>query len=130
MNTIVYVAIALLVLVLIVAFTTGGLGKLFSGIAATGPEEIDSIKARCTSLCNTVKTSVTSSGASSWQTGQYCTKEFSVDLDGDNSIGAGEIINCWDSPIDVYCSVQVSGAGGEILFAEQTAQSDDCQPLE
>ncbi len=104
MNTIVYVAIALLVLVLIVAFTTGGLGNVFGQITETGIDDIDTAKAQCSSICATAKTQVSSSGHTSWQTSQYCRKQFNIDIDGD---GNGELYNCWDSPIFISCSTSV-----------------------
>jgi len=104
MNTIVYVAIALLVLVLIVAFTTGGLGNVFGQIAETGIDDVDTAKAQCSSICATAKTQVSSSGHTSWQTSQYCRKQFNIDTDGD---GNGELYNCWESPIFISCSTSV-----------------------
>jgi len=118
MNTIVYVSIALLVLILIVAFTTGGLGNLFGQVGEAGPGELDSAKARCTSSCSTAKTAVSTSGHSSWTTSQYCTEEFSVDVDGDGDITDDEIINCWEFPISSDCSTTDSTALGTIALTE------------
>ena len=118
MNTIVYVAIALLVLVLLVAFTTGGLGNLFGQVGETGPGEVDSAKARCTTICNSLKTEVATSGHSGWTTSQYCTEEFSIDIDGSGDIDANEIINCDDVPISTACSTTSSTALGTLSLTE------------
>jgi len=119
MNTIVYVSIALLVLVLIVAFTTGGLGNLFGQITETGPTQIDSAKSRCTSICSTAKTEVSTSGHSAWTTSSYCTEEFSIDIDGSGDIAPNEILNCWDSPISSTCSTTSSTPIGTLSLGER-----------
>jgi len=113
MNTIVYVAIALLVLVLIVAFTTGGLGNVFGQITETGIDDIDTAKAQCSSICATAKTQVSSSGHTAWQTSQYCRKKFNIDTDGD---GNGELYNCWNDPIFVSCSTSVRTVKGTFIL--------------
>lgn len=123
MNTIVYVSIALLVLILIVAFTTGGLGNLFGQVTETGPGELDSAKARCTSICSTAKTEVATSGHSGWTTSAYCTEEFSVDVDGDGDISSNEILNCWDSPISTDCSTTDSTALGTLSLTKVECNS-------
>ena len=123
MNTIVYVSIALLVLILIVAFTTGGLGNLFGQVGETGPGELDSAKARCTTLCNSLKTEVATSGHSGWPTSQYSTEEFNIDFDGSGTIEPDEIITCGDSGISTSCSTTVSAASGTITLTEE-----ECKP--
>ena len=114
MNTIVYVSIALLVLVLIVAFTTGGLGNLFKQLDLTSPGELDSAKARCTSICNTAKTNVDANGHSTWTDSSYCTEKFNIDVDSSGDIDSDEVINCWDTPIRVSCSKTLAVSGGTI----------------
>ena len=66
MNVIVYVAIALFVLVLIVAFATGGIGRGFKGLTTTGPGELDTLKSKCTASCSQAKATVASAGTGSW----------------------------------------------------------------
>ena len=116
MNTIVYVSIALLVLILIVAFTTGGLGKLFGQVGEAGPGEIDSAKARCTSICSTAKTNVDSNGHATWTDSLYCTEKFNVDVDGSGDIDSDEVLNCWNDPISVSCSKTLAVSGGTITL--------------
>ena len=129
MNTIVYVAIALLVLVLIVAFTTGGLGNVFGQITETGIDDIDTAKAQCSSICATAKTQVSSSGHTSWQTSQYCRKKFNIDTDGD---GNAELYNCWDSPIFISCSTSVRTPLGtfilDTLDEGDSSDGGECDP--
>lgn len=119
MNTIVYVSIALLVLVLIVAFTTGGLGNLFGQITETGPTQIDSAKSRCASLCGSARTAVSTNGHAEWPISQYCKEDFGIDVDGDGAIGSNEIRNCWESPISSSCSTTSSTPIGTLSLGER-----------
>ncbi len=105
MNTIVYVAIALLVLVLLVAFTTGGLGKLFGQVAKTGLDDIDAAQSQCSSFCATTKLQISSQGTNAWLTSQYCRKDFSIDITGS---GEEAVLKCWEDPIFVKCTAKVS----------------------
>ena len=125
MNTIVYVSIALLVLVLIVAFTTGGLGNLFGQITETGPTEIDSAKARCATLCGSARTDVATNGHATWPTSQYCNEDFGIDVDGDGTIGSNEIRNCWEAPISSVCSTTSSTPLGTLSLRTKECDSDE-----
>jgi hypothetical protein len=125
MNTIVYVSIALLVLVLIVAFTTGGLGNLFGQITETGPTEIDSAKSRCATLCGSARTAVSTNGHAEWPISQYCTEDFGIDVDGDGAIGSNEIRNCWEAPISSSCSTTSSTTLGTLSLGTEECDSDD-----
>jgi hypothetical protein len=117
MNTIVYVSIALLVLVLIVAFTTGGLGNLFGQITETGPTQLDSAKSRCASLCASARTAVSTNGHAEWPNSQYCKEDFGIDVDGDGTVGSNEIRNCWESPISSTCSTTSSTPSGTLTLS-------------
>lgn len=101
MNTIVYTAIALLVLVLLVAFTTGGLGNLYEQLTKTGLDDIDSAQSQCSSACSSSELRVSTQGTNAWQDSQYCRKKFSIDVMG---MGDKEILRCWQSPISVSCN--------------------------
>jgi hypothetical protein len=118
MNTIVYTAIALLVLVLLVAFTTGGLGKLFGQVAATGLDEIDAAKSQCSAYCATTKLQISAQGTSAWLTSQYCRKEFSIDITG---TGEEALLKCWTDPIFVKCTAKVTTPTRTISLS-----SDEC----
>ncbi len=120
MNTIVYVSIALLVLVLIVAFTTGGLGNLFGQITETGPTQLDSAKSRCASLCASARTAVATNGHATWPISQYCTEDFGIDVDGDGSVDPNEIKQCWQSPILSTCSTTSSTPSGSLILSTTT----------
>ena len=113
MNTIVYVAIALLVLVLIVSVTTGSFGDLSSQFREIAPDELESVKTKCTTMCNTAKNSVVSTGSSSYPNTQYCTSQFDIDIDGDGIITPGEKVVCWKPPINVGCQVSSKNAVGK-----------------
>jgi len=113
MNTIVYVAIALLVLVLIVSVTTGSFGDLSSQFRDIAPDELESVKTKCTTMCNTAKTSVVSTGSSSYPNTQYCTSQFDIDIDGNGIIEFGETVTCWQEPIYVGCQVSSKDAVGK-----------------
>jgi hypothetical protein len=132
MNTIVYVSIALLVLILIVAFTTGGLGNLFGQVGETAPGELDSSKARCTSICSTAKINVDSNGHTTWKNSLYCTEKFNIDIDGSGDIDSDEIINCWDTPIAVSCSKSLAVSGGTITLdvpVDGSSSENACDPV-
>jgi len=124
MNTIVYVSIALLVLVLIVAFTTGGLANLFDELTKTSPTEIDSAKSRCASICGAARTDASINGHATWTTSQYCNEDFGIDVDGDGSITPREIKNCWESPILSLCSTTVSTPIGTLSLGEDECNAD------
>ena len=61
---------------------------------------------------------VATSGHSGWTTSQYCTEEFSIDIDGSGDIDANEIINCDDVPISTACSTTSSTALGTLSLTE------------
>lgn len=111
MNVIVYVAIALLVLVLIVAFTTGGLGNLFRGLTTTGPGELETIKNKCITNCENAKSQLELTGTSSWTSSTYCSEKYGYDSDSDGTTDSDEFFNCWQQPIGISCSTSVSTTG-------------------
>ena len=116
MNTIVYVAIALLVLVLLVAFTTGGLGKLFGEVTKTGLDDIDSAQSQCSSACSSSELRVSTQGTNAWESSQYCRKEFNIDVTGR---GDEEILRCWQYPISVSCNT----GKGTVQVSEQNCKA-------
>jgi hypothetical protein len=96
LNFIVIAIIAAMVLVIIIAFTVGGLGTSLSKIFQAGEQnedsDVDLAKANCKSMCDVA------SGVDSpleWNTVDYCTKTYLFD---------GEQVPCWDAPISVKCS--------------------------
>ena len=121
MNVIVYVAIALLVLVLIVAFTTGGLGQLFKGLTTTGPGELETLKNKCTVNCENVRAQVDNVGTNAWSSSTYCSERYGYDSNADGTTDSDEFFNCWEAPIGIDCSTTVSTPGGT-----QTWNEDSC----
>ncbi len=113
-NTIVGLIIALSALIIIVGFTTGGLGNLFSSVAETSPDKIDTYKSNCNNLCNSAKAAISNSGIDSFESSSYCSKKFLIDNDEKN---------CYDAEINVKCSGSYrSDAGSLVYFNEQ----DNC----
>jgi len=134
MNVIVYVAIALLVLVLIVAFTTGGLGNLFRGLTTTGPGELETIKNKCITNCENAKSQLELTGTSSWISSTYCAEKYGYDSNSDGTTESDEFFNCWEQPIGITCSTTVSTTGGvwsqescETGFAEQESEEQESE---
>lgn len=112
MNTIVYAAIAVLILVIIIAFVTGGLGKLFKGVG-TYTQESNQIKNECQNNCITAKNDITSFGITTWKNSNYCTKVYEYDINGDGKVDSEtEIIRCWQKPISINCGKSVSVDAG------------------
>lgn len=123
MNTIVYVAIALLVLVLIVSVTTGSFGNLAGQFKDVTPDALESVKTKCTTMCNTAKTAVVASGTDAFGTSQYCSRTFNIDVDGDGSISDDENLPCWGDPIKVNCQATGTTATGTSITLNPL---DDC----
>ena len=104
MNMIVYIAIALLVLVMIVAFVMGGFGEMFKGLSRSAPQDLESIQSVCTNDCNKVKASIESSGASAWASSSYAKVKHGFDINKDGDVTQDEYKYCWESPINVACT--------------------------
>jgi hypothetical protein len=122
LSFIVIAAISVLILVLIVAFTIGGLGSSFKQLTITGQQgDLSTVQTACTANCN--KMQATTPTFSQFQSSDYCAKTYAIDLNKNNKIEAtsGETgLNCYNSSsIGVDCTVQlengksVSGAGGQ-----------------
>ena len=123
LNAIVLAVIAIIVLVLVVIFATGGLSKLFGGITTVGGQTSDlgTAQVACQSACNSLKV-----GASEamFKSSSYCTKRYTIDLNSNGKIettvttaGPKEIgIPCWNErrgistnslpSISVRCTIQ------------------------
>ena len=123
MNIIVYVAIALLVLVLIVAFTTGGFQKFLRGITTTAPGELETLKNKCTTSCDNAMSQATLVGTSAWGSSTYCTERYGYDADRDGNIASDEFFNCWSPPLGISCSVAVDTATGVETWDETSCET-------
>lgn len=106
-NTIVYAAIALLILVILVAFATGKLGQLFSFLNKQTGEEIGNIRDVCTTACSDAKLKVDTSGTGSWKISSYCTTLHNLDMNGDKKISSDERLHCYDDKIGVQCETTI-----------------------
>ena len=80
MNTIVYVAIALFILVIIIGFATGALQNLFTGITAR-TQQIDAAKEDCRIDCQTAQGAVKNYGLGECESSSYCHDTHAIDED-------------------------------------------------
>ncbi|MEM2873916.1 MAG: hypothetical protein QW063_00450 [Candidatus Nanoarchaeia archaeon] len=101
LNVIVLAAIAALVLILIVAFTIGGLGGFFKQITtASGIEELSTVQTACSSACS--RAQVTATTLIQFKNSDYCKKTFTIDLNKNGKIDAGETgLKCWTASTTV-----------------------------
>ena len=104
-NFIVIAAIAALVLVLVIAFTVGGLGGFFrkmTGATQTAEKgtDISTARASCQNLCSQMQQMT---GPSGWASGAYCTNREWIDLNRDGVQTSDELVHCWENPIGVTC---------------------------
>jgi len=84
LSFIVIAAISALVLILIVAFTIGGLGGFFKQITiAGGGEELSTVQSACNTACQKL---VSIGTLAEFQSSAYCTKTYSIDLNHDGKI--------------------------------------------
>lgn len=106
MNVIIIAILAILVLVIVAAFFTGGISNLMGIISGTKPDSLSTATSLCQSDCDM---------ASAMQTPQektnsrYCRETWKLDADADGKVdvdAAGETkkYSCWESPISVSCS--------------------------
>ena len=106
LNLIVLAIIAALVLVLIIAFTVGGAGSVFSklgksGTAATG-DELSTVREGCRIACANSRPIAV---LSEWKTSPYCAKLSNVDLNGDGSLADAEKnLKCLNANIGIDCA--------------------------
>jgi len=128
LNTIVLAAIAVLVLVLIVAFTTGSLTELFKPIGErTKKVELDSIKMECYDLCSDLKTAISDgryTSVSQVENSAYARTTFAIDLNNNNEIENNEKLHCWQSPINVPCNVRLTVYEGGIRVTKICSGTD------
>ena len=128
LSFIVIAAISALVLILVIAFTIGGLGGFFRQIISPAPEDLSVVQSACRSFCDQL---VTVSTATQFRGSTYCTKTYAVDLNDDGDINtdvaAGKIeagLNCWGLDIGSICTLQTTG--GQVLSAGQNGAPGNC----
>lgn len=95
LSFIVIAAISALVLVIVVAFTIGGLGSTLKQIGTAGAtSDLSAIQTACRSSC--VSLQATAANVEQAQNSDYCRKSYSVDLNGNGKIETGEVgVRCW-----------------------------------
>jgi len=112
LSFIVIAAISALVLILIVAFTIGGLGGFFKQInIAGGSDELSTVQTACQNACNKAQFLTTES---QFNNSDYCSKTYAIDLNKDGKINATTEtkIHCWYTPGTVKGTViYASGPG-------------------
>lgn len=130
LSFIVIAAIAALILVIVVAFTIGGLGGLFRQILAPAPIEVDTVRTACQASCDSL---TTISSDIAFTGSKYCTKTYAIDVDGDGKINMNDTadpqeieLNCWDSPISVTCSTTYDTAGGATKYCKVEGDACSC----
>ncbi len=106
MNTIILAIIAIIVLLLIVTFFTGGLSTIFGKIrdvfkGGTAGYDIDLAKAQCQAYCERAKLSK----EVSQPTSTYCTQEFDI-LKNDGS-GDTEKQSCGNAGSRIFTSCKI-----------------------
>ena len=125
LSFIVIAAIAVLILVIVVAFVIFGLGGSFKGITLQSTSDLESVKAACQANCNKLKTGTTT--AVTFATSQYCSKKYAVDVDGDGEINTNATsghdqeteLHCYSNNINVPCTVTLSN--GEVIEGSETS---------
>lgn len=124
-NTIVYVAIAVFVLIIIIGFATGTFQNLISGIWS--PSEVDNAKTECDRLCKDAEFKVDSSGIGEFKVSEYCTKKFSIDVNENKVIDPKtEVLGCGDAPISKICKFDKQVADGTLYSCTYTTKTKAC----
>jgi hypothetical protein len=129
LSFIVIAAISVLILVLIVYVVVGPGGKSLSQLVQTGEtSDLSTAQTACTTNCNKLQT--ISPTFAQFQSSDFCNKRYSVDINKNNKIDAGEAgLNCWNSSsgsINTDCTVQLSN-GMPVSGAVCKAKGQKCQ---
>jgi len=110
LSFIVIAAISALVLILVVAFTVGGLGGFFKQITIVGGgEELSAVQTACSTACTNAQTTATTLDA--FKRSDYCRRTFAVDLNKDGKTDKAETgLKCWSDKITVGNQRDLTGA--------------------
>lgn len=126
---IVVAAIAALVLVLVIAFTMGGLGNFFDAISGggqIGDKEITDAQLECKNYCSDAK----NKGYGAWASTNYCINKFPIDVNGDDVIDPDtEMLSCYDPEIGVDCMLTEGGNLGASVSCDFTDCPSEAHPL-
>ena len=135
LSFIVIAAISALILILVIAFTIGGLGGFFKQITvAGGGEELSTVQTACQAACN--KAQIVTS-LPQFQTSEYCRKTYSIDLNKDGKLTSENPketgLNCWTQ---VSVANQVTGPStgctvqiGETVYSVNAGSTQKCLNL-
>lgn len=103
-NTLVLAAIAILVLIMIIAFATGTFSRLFKGVSTieqgATPEELTGFRVGCEQACFAAKQLTRTTHQ--FEASDYCKRTIKV-----NETNKLVSKNCWQSPINVSCSFEL-----------------------
>jgi len=104
LSFIVIAAIAALILVLVIAFTIGGLGGFFRQIMAPAPEELSTVQTACKAACDSL---IAISTDKQFRDSAYCKKTYTVDINGDGKIDPNSEtgLHCYHPDIGISCTV-------------------------
>ncbi|MGC8941010.1 MAG: hypothetical protein ACP5JY_03175 [Candidatus Nanoarchaeia archaeon] len=116
LSFIVIAAISALVLILVVAFTVGGLGGFFKQMKIVGGgEDLSAVQTKCTTNCQKLMADPTLTDTK-FKSSAYCTEKFTVDLNKNGKIEDNEKnLYCHNTSINVTCTVQI----GEVTYTEK-----------
>jgi len=122
LNTIVLAALAVLVLLLVVGFTTGSLSKLFKGLGSqTSGIDLETARTTCNRYCTELK-NMEAAGTLTTdivRNSRYVTSVFPIDLNNDGKLSQEEKnLHCWQKPINVPCSVTIRSATGQVIVCQ------------
>lgn len=110
LSFIVLAAISALVLILVIAFTIGGLGGFFRQITiAGGIQDLSTVQTACKSACDRLLPGITET---QFKSSDYCTRKFTVDLNSNSKVDTGEQgLNCWTASTIVLTKTYTSPIG-------------------
>ena len=95
LSFIVIAAISALVLILVVAFTIGGLGGFFKQITiAGGGSDLSTVQSACQNACNQAQLFT---NVNQFKNSDYCVKTYAIDLNKNGKLETGNEtgIHCW-----------------------------------
>lgn len=105
-NLIIILIIGIIILLLVIAFATGTLGKLFGGAKELGeavtPEQVATFRIGCKQACFSAEQLADTKGE--WTNSDYCQRK----------LGS---YNCWSKNVTVDCSKNVTIEGVEYMFS-------------
>ncbi len=113
-STIVLAVIAVLILVLIVFFITGGFSKVFPAIYQQGVSNVQTAKAKCQQYLAEAQLQLSSSMNPNQDFGntKYCKALFYIP-NSQNNNNNNRGIHCWEDPINIKANFVVTTPAGK-----------------